>query len=70
MVIEFISVALHSLKDIGRLTYRRFLELFRHMEDSLDEQLARRKASTYTGQHNIKRRDRKLSNQDVIIPMV
>jgi hypothetical protein len=25
------SVALQSLKDLGRLTYRRFLELFRHM---------------------------------------
>jgi hypothetical protein len=27
----FFSMALQSLKDIGRLTYRRFLELFRHM---------------------------------------
>jgi hypothetical protein len=26
----FSSVALQSLKDPGRLTYRRFLELFRH----------------------------------------
>jgi hypothetical protein len=26
----FLSVALQSLKDLGRLTYRRFLELFRH----------------------------------------
>jgi hypothetical protein len=25
------SVALQSLKDLGRLTYRRFLKLFRHM---------------------------------------
>jgi hypothetical protein len=27
----FSPVALQSLKDLGRLTYRRFLELFRHM---------------------------------------
>jgi hypothetical protein len=27
----FFSVALQSLKDLGRLTYRWFLELFRHM---------------------------------------
>jgi hypothetical protein len=27
----FFAVALQSLKDLGRLTYRRFLELFRHM---------------------------------------
>jgi hypothetical protein len=27
----FFSVAVQSLKDFGRLTYRRFLELFRHM---------------------------------------
>jgi hypothetical protein len=27
----FFSVVLQSLKDLGRLTYRRFLELFRHM---------------------------------------
>jgi hypothetical protein len=27
----FFPVALQSLKDLGRLTYRRFLELFRHM---------------------------------------
>jgi hypothetical protein len=27
----FFSVALHSLKDLGLLTYRRFLELFRYM---------------------------------------
>jgi hypothetical protein len=27
----FSSVALQSLKDLGRVTYRRFLELFRHM---------------------------------------
>jgi hypothetical protein len=27
---HFFSVALQSLKDLGRLTYRRFLELFRH----------------------------------------
>jgi hypothetical protein len=29
--IIFSPVALQSLKDLGRLTYRRFLELFRHM---------------------------------------
>jgi hypothetical protein len=27
----FFSVAVQSLKDLGRLTYRRFLELFRHL---------------------------------------
>jgi hypothetical protein len=27
----FFPLALQSLKDLGRLTYRRFLELFRHM---------------------------------------
>jgi hypothetical protein len=31
LVIFFFSVALQSLKDLGRLTYRRFLELCRHM---------------------------------------
>jgi hypothetical protein len=30
-VIYISPVALQSLKDLGRLTYRRFLELFRHM---------------------------------------
>jgi hypothetical protein len=29
-------VALQSLKDLGRLTYRRFLELFRHMVELLE----------------------------------
>jgi hypothetical protein len=29
--INFFSVALQPLKDLGRLTYRTFLELFRHM---------------------------------------
>jgi hypothetical protein len=28
---DFFSVALQSLKDLGRLTYKRFLKLFRHM---------------------------------------
>jgi hypothetical protein len=28
---SFFPVALQSLKDLGRLTYRRFLDLFRHM---------------------------------------
>jgi hypothetical protein len=31
MSIIFFPVALQSLKYLGRLTYRRFLELFRHM---------------------------------------
>jgi hypothetical protein len=31
LIYFFLSVALQSLKDLGRLTYRRFLELFRHM---------------------------------------
>jgi hypothetical protein len=52
----FSPVALQSLKDLGRLIYKRFLELLRHMEDFLDEWSARRKASTYTGQHNTERR--------------
>jgi predicted component of type VI protein secretion system len=30
-VVDFFSVALQTLKDLGRLTYRRFLDLFRHM---------------------------------------
>jgi hypothetical protein len=29
--LDFFSVALQSLKDVGLLTYRKFLELFRHM---------------------------------------
>jgi hypothetical protein len=31
MQVHFLPVALQSLTDLGRLTYRRFLELFRHM---------------------------------------
>jgi predicted component of type VI protein secretion system len=31
LTLSFFPVALQSLKDRGRLTYRRFLELFRHM---------------------------------------
>jgi hypothetical protein len=49
-------VALQSLKDLGCLIYRKFLELFRHMVGLLGEWSARRKASTYTGQHNTERR--------------
>jgi hypothetical protein len=29
-IIDFFSVALQSVEDLGHLTYRRFLELFRH----------------------------------------
>jgi hypothetical protein len=36
----FSPVALQSLKDIGRLTYRRFLELFRHMVELLGREIS------------------------------
>jgi hypothetical protein len=35
----FFPVALQSLKDLGRLTYRRFLELFRHMVGLLGREI-------------------------------
>jgi hypothetical protein len=37
-------MAVQSLKELGRVTYRSFLELFKQMVDSLDEWSARRKA--------------------------
>jgi hypothetical protein len=43
---------LQSLKDLGHLTYGRFLKLFRHLVDSLDGISACHKAYTHTGQHN------------------
>jgi hypothetical protein len=36
----FFSVALQSLKDLGHLTYRRFLELFRHMVGLLGQEIS------------------------------
>jgi hypothetical protein len=39
--IHFFSVAPQSLKDLGRLTYRRFLELFRHMVGLLGRVISR-----------------------------
>jgi hypothetical protein len=48
--------ALQSLKDLGRLTYRRFLELFRHMVGLLVRVVSPSQGlSTYTGQHNTER---------------
>jgi hypothetical protein len=53
----FPPVALQSLKDLGRLTYRRFLELFRHMVGLLGRVIIPSQGlSTYTGQHNSERR--------------
>jgi hypothetical protein len=49
-------MALQSLKDLGRLTYRWFLELFRHTVGLLGWVISRHKASTYTGKHNTERR--------------
>jgi hypothetical protein len=53
----FLPVALQSLKDLGHLTYRRLLELFRQTVGLLGRVWStRRKAPTYTGQHNTERR--------------
>jgi hypothetical protein len=48
----FSPVALQSLKDLGRLTHRRFLELFRHMVGLLGQVISPSQGLTYTGQHN------------------
>jgi hypothetical protein len=50
MSIIFFPVALQSLKDLGHLTYRRFLELFRHTVGLLGR-LISPSQGTYTGQH-------------------
>jgi hypothetical protein len=39
-LIVFFSVSLQSLKDLGRLTYRRFLELFKHKVGLLGREIS------------------------------
>jgi hypothetical protein len=52
----FFPVALLSLKDLGRLTYRRFLELFRHMVWLLRRVIRPSEGLYLHRQHNIERR--------------
>jgi hypothetical protein len=51
----FYSVALQSLKDLGRLTYRRFLELFRHMVGLLGRVISPSQGLHRTTQHRKRR---------------
>jgi hypothetical protein len=53
---DFFPCGSTVLLDLGRLTYRRFIEIFRHMVGLLGRVISPSQTSTYTGQHNTERR--------------
>jgi hypothetical protein len=66
----FFSVALQSLKDLGRLHTGGLLNYLDIWWDSLDEWSARRKASTYTWQHNTETRGQTSMSWETFEPTI